>query len=160
MFPHKAQQGSVRRRLVDTEPLTIFSICPQSPLRWTQWWNRCPGCWAPGCQTRRELGPSQHFSPSSTWRRCTSPMWASPCLTSRKCAWVSGRMPGGKGMSHRGSLQLKHVVGQRQDILAPCMWWCWAGKMSGVLPQTQNKCWCLTKPFTQYYWKGESLTFF
>lgn len=120
VLPHKAQQGSVRRKPVDREPLTVFSICPQSPPRWTQWWSRCPGCWAPGCQTHRELGPSQHCSPSSTWRRCTSPTWASPCSTSRKCTWVSGRMPGGKGMSQRGSLRLQLKCGrQRQDILAP-----------------------------------------
>lgn len=63
---------------------TVPSSHFQSLPRWTQWWSRCPGCWVPGCQTRQELVPFLHCSPSSTWRRCTSPMWASLCSTSRK----------------------------------------------------------------------------
>lgn len=57
---------------------------PQRLPSWTPWWSPCPGCWARGSRTRQETAPSPPWNPSSTWKKCTSLMWGSPCLTSRK----------------------------------------------------------------------------
>lgn len=62
----------------------FLSFPAQRLPSWTLWWNPCPGCWALGSQTHQETAPSLPWSPSSTWRKCTSLTWDSPCSTSRK----------------------------------------------------------------------------